>query len=376
MSIDTEFAVIGGGIIGASVAWGLCRAGAAVTMLDGGDRDFRASVGNFGNVTTQGKGANLPPYADLSHQSALLWPEFAQALRETSDIDVNYVRSGAIHLFSTEKELDTFNAKIARIAYKDERFRSVILDQGDLRRDFPLVGHSVLAGAYSPMDGSTNPLQLLKALHVAVIRAGGTIFSSQPATEIIPGRDGYTIRCSSMQVRASKIVLAAGLGTRPLARQLDMDVPVRPQRGQILVTDRSDTILPFTTSSVRQTPDRTIMIGATQDETGFDKSTNVSGMAWLAREGIRHFPFLAGLNIVRSWGCLRIVPADGGPIYQEAPEFPGAYVVTAHSGITISPYHALVLAPSLASGGIPAAVKDLSLKRFNGAACSTDVDSH
>ncbi len=76
----SDFAVIGGGMVGAALAYGLARQGAEVVLLDEGDSAFRAARGNFGLIWVQGKGVDMPAYANWTRRSADLWPEFAAEL--------------------------------------------------------------------------------------------------------------------------------------------------------------------------------------------------------------------------------------------------------------------------------------------------------
>ena len=87
---DADVIVIGGGLVGSAIAWGLGRAGARVLVLDEGDLAFRASRGNFGLVWVQGKGRGCPEYARWTRLSADLWPDFAAELGEQTGIDVGH----------------------------------------------------------------------------------------------------------------------------------------------------------------------------------------------------------------------------------------------------------------------------------------------
>ena len=76
--------MVGGGLVGSAIACGIARRGHQVAVLDGGDRDFRASRGNFGLIWVQGKGAHFPAYARLTDDAARRWPEFEQMLRDST----------------------------------------------------------------------------------------------------------------------------------------------------------------------------------------------------------------------------------------------------------------------------------------------------
>ena len=93
----------------------------------------------------------------------------------------------------------------------------------------------------------------------------------------------------------------------------------------------------------RQVDEGGIQIGATNEEVGLDNGVTPAGLSRLAAEAARAYPILARANLVRSWGALRILSPDGLPIYQESPEMPDAFLVTCHSGITLSAAHARFL---------------------------------
>ena len=78
---ECDFAVIGGGLVGAAIAWGLARRGRRVAMLDEGDIALRASRGNFALIWVQSKGGGMSRYALWTRQSSDAWPELAEALR-------------------------------------------------------------------------------------------------------------------------------------------------------------------------------------------------------------------------------------------------------------------------------------------------------
>ena len=104
-------------------------------------------------------------------------------------------------------------------------------------------------------------------------------------------------------MRAARIVVAAGLGTPRLAAQVGLDVPVRPVRGQNLVTERLAPILPLPASAIRQTDEGTMQIGVTNEDDGtYDPITRTADLARMAARAVRVLPPLAQARIVRAWG--------------------------------------------------------------------------
>ena len=113
--MSSDFIVIGGGLVGAAVSYGLRRTGASVIMLDEGDTAFRASRGNFGLVWVQSKGDGMHEYAAWSKKSSDLWPELASSLKEETGIDVGHHRPGGLELCLDEGEFREFENSIARM---------------------------------------------------------------------------------------------------------------------------------------------------------------------------------------------------------------------------------------------------------------------
>lgn len=364
---DSDVAVIGGGIVGLSVAYGLLRQGVKVTVFDGCDRDFRASRGNFGLVWVQGKGAALPEYARWTLQSARAWPDLAQNLESETGIDIQLIQSGGLYLCLEEAELEQRARMLLDLreslagAYPFE-----VLSQTALRKKMPGVGPSVVGATYCPLDGHINPLHFFRALHDAFLKHGGKLVNDVEIQSIRKGVDAaFSIRANSEQWQAGKVVLAAGLGNRTLAEQVGLNAPVRPNRGQVLVSERVQAMIPYPTGHIRQTADGTIQLGDSNEDVGFNDETTIKEMQAIATRAVKMFPAIGGLRLIRAWGALRVMSDDGLPIYQESDSCPGAFVVTCHSGVTLAANHAGLLADWIAGRCKPKDLDVFSGDRFN-----------
>ena len=123
-----------------------------------------------------------------------------------------------------------------------------------------------------------------------------------------------------------------------------MNVPVEPLRGQLLITERVDPFLPCATLQVRQTQEGTLQIGDSHEAVGFDESTTLDVITRLASRAVRIFPHLSSVHLNRAWGALRVMTPDGLPVYHQSADFPGAYAVSCHSGVTLAALHATEIA--------------------------------
>ncbi|MCC7047519.1 MAG: FAD-binding oxidoreductase [Alphaproteobacteria bacterium] len=364
MSEDADFIVLGGGLVGSAIGYGLLRRGKRVVVLDEGDVALRASRGNFGLVWVQGKGLGMPAYADWARLSADVWPEFYDELRQRTGIDCNYRKPGGFQLCMGEKDqaervasIDALRAQQGAKGYDCE-----LVERRRLDNVVPGLGPDVVAGLYCPHDGHVSPLQLLKSLHKAL----GDAYRPYGAVTAIRGAGGgYAVEAGGRTYAAPKIVLAAGLGNLPLCAMLGFKLPVRPQRGQILVTERLPAFLDYPLSGVRQTEEGSVMLGNSREEVGYDNGTTPEAMRSIAANGIRVFPRLQHARIVRAWGALRILAPDEFPIYQTVPGHDGAMVATCHSGVSLAGAHALRFAGYLADWRLPPHFDAFHSRRFD-----------
>jgi glycine/D-amino acid oxidase-like deaminating enzyme len=139
-----------------------------------------------------------------------------------------------------------------------------------------------------------------------------------------------------------------------------------PERGQILVTERAENILPMPTVSLRQTAEGSLMIGDSKEDAGPDTLTQSPDiMRAMARRAVLCFPWVAELNLVRAWSALRVMAPDGLPIYDQSGRFPGAFTANCHSGVTLAGAHANRLAPMVAAGALAPELSLFSARRFD-----------
>jgi glycine/D-amino acid oxidase-like deaminating enzyme len=342
--MKSDYAIIGGGVVGLSIAWGLLNRGRSVTVIDGSDGSFRASRGNFGLVWVQSKGMNQPQYARWTQRSAAAWRDFADELHEETGNDVGLDQKGGYDFHFSEKTLEETVEKYNLLKDQlDGNYPFEILRHNELRKEEPEIGPGVMGAILHHQDGHVNPLKLLKTLADAVRKKGGRVLSGK-TVETVSRNESFRVVCSDAEViESEKVVLAAGLGAAVLGPQMGFRAPIRPQRGQVLITEKLPKIINRPSLIARQVDEGGIQIGATNEEVGFVDDVTVEGIAGLAAKAVSTYPALGKARLVRSWGALRVLSPDGLPIYQESREMPGAYMVTCHSGVTLAAAHALFL---------------------------------
>ncbi|MES2294350.1 MAG: FAD-dependent oxidoreductase [Pseudomonadota bacterium] len=368
--MNTDVAVIGGGVVGSAIAYGLARRNVRVLVIDGRDRDLRAANANFGLIWLQGKGMNMPAYQLHTRESVALWPEFSAELTEATGIDLHYERNGGLQICLGEADFEQRQATLLRLHNQlgGPAADWEMLDRDALAKLLPQVelGSDVSGASFGRSDGHVNPLRLLAALHAGIVRRGGILRGGSDVLSVqADGRGSFAIDCGSEHVLAERVIIAAGHGSKALAKMVGLDIPIRPQRGQILVTERLEPFLPLPISGLRQTREGTVMIGATHDEAGFDTSTTTDAAASLSAKAIRRIPALREVRLVRQWSGLRILTPDRHPIYSESATHPGAFVAVCHSGVTLAPVHATRLADAFAVGRLPSSLDVFHQRRFD-----------
>ena len=350
--------VVGAGIIGRSVAWLLAQRGAAVTVVDPDPSRAAACVaaGMLAPVTEANFGED--DLLQLNLRSAGRWPRFAEELGCESGADVGYVESGTLLV---ARDLDD-RRELDRLAvYLQSRGRAVEpLDARSLRRREPALGVSTRGGLWVAGDHQVNPRATLEALAsagerrgVAEVAAAAVAVESQ-RVELADGR----------VLDADAVVACAGWCTRDL-----LGVPLRPVKGQVVrlgTTRRA--VLP--THVIRgldvyvvTRPDGEIVVGATSEEVGPDRTVTAGGVRALLGEAWRLLPGLDEAPLLECAAGLRPATPDGAPVLDTVQ---GVHVATGHhrNGVLLAPVTADAVAAAVCDGAWPEFTETFRLDRF------------
>ncbi|WP_226577573.1 NAD(P)/FAD-dependent oxidoreductase [Acuticoccus sediminis] len=363
MSRTADIAIVGGGLVGSALAYGLASRGASVLMFDPDADDLHASVGNFGLVWVQSKGVGAPDYAALSRRSAAAWTDFAADIAGRSGKNPAYDRCGGIKIALGDSEMEALEASVRRL-HNQGSDDVVMISREELVDRVPSVGPEAVGGSYCAADGHADPLATHIALRIALRTTARAAVVRRRVDGIAPDGDGFTVLAEGERFGAGKVVLAAGHGTTALAAMLGLDVPLRPERGQILVTERLAPFLGPACFTVRQTNQGSVLIGDSKEDVGFDRGTTPEVGGAMAERALRMFPCLADARIVRQWGALRVMSPDGLPIYAQSRTHPGAMSLSCHSGVTLAAAHAGEVAEAVLSGTLAARYPAFSPDRF------------
>ncbi len=364
-----DVVVAGAGIIGSSVAWDLARRGLSVAVLESAERPGRESSAAAGGVLAPNAEAEAgSALYDLKRRSLDLFPAYVADVRDETGIDCEFRRDGLLALATTdeeERENEKREALVRAAGGKVERLSA----RETLARE-PAVSPSVRSALFFPDEAQTESARLSEAVAVAARRKGAVFFFGRPAQRVIAsGSRVVGVETPSGPIACATVVVAAGAWSRGIAG-LPLDPPVKPIRGQIVVLRAPAPPLRAVLSSgeIYAVPrsDGRVLLGATVEDAGFDKSVTADGVRWLLDGGVRAVPSFGALAIETSWAGLRPEAADHLPIVGRTPGLDGLVLATGHfrAGIVLAPLTMRAVGDLVAEGKETAGLECCSPARF------------
>jgi glycine/D-amino acid oxidase-like deaminating enzyme len=237
--------------------------GQRVTVLDEGDVAFRASRGNFALIWVQSKRPGARALFRVDHALVKCMGGLRGRAEGTDGIDVCFQRPGGFNLSLSERELRKPPQSLQRLQDQPgmQRFDFEMLDPARVKQAIPQIGPEVAGASYSRYDGHCNSPQLFRALNAAMQQLGVAYLPEHRVDRIEYVAREFRLFTARGEIRAPKIVLAAGIDNVRLGPMVGLDVPVRPQRGQLIVTERTAPFLNYVVQTVRQTDEGGLMTG-------------------------------------------------------------------------------------------------------------------
>jgi glycine oxidase len=346
--------IIGGGIIGCSIAFSLAKAGVRPLILEKSSVAAEASSGGAGLLSTQAHTDESGPLFDLKSASRALYPALAAELRERTDMDIEYRELGHVVPVFGEDEARTVRARVAWQAARG--LPAHWLTAAQARELEPGLPATVRGAGWFPDDHHINSTTTTQALASAVIRLGGRVRVECPVVDLV--RDGARVtgvRTKQETISAGEVVLAAGAWSGQFESSAGIPLPIIPAKGQIVVARLPQPALRHVVyQEVYVIPRATgeHIVGSTVEYVGFDKRVTVEGIADLLRDATRLAPALREAEMVASYGCLRPASTDGLPVLGHTPARPGLVVATGHfrNGILLAPITGKLIAELILQG--------------------------
>ena len=354
MASTTDIAIVGAGVVGCSVAWELSRAGVRCLLIDSQEVGREASWATLGVATHPGPGRS--PFAVLRREGHRYFGEFVRQLETETDIDFEYHRTGAIEPIFTEeqdKEARRWEQSFQNYGLPKQR-----LTPSEALEIEPNVSAEILAAYYQENDHQVRNPRFVRAIAEAAGRLGAELRLNDPVRSILSeGSRVIGVETESGPVHCGKVILAAGAWSNELAKTVGLDLPVEPRKGQVALLEGPAGMLKHMIhgEEVFCVPrmDGKILLGATVENVGFDKRVTAGGIHSILTAGVRVFPKLAELPILRTWAGIRPYAARrGGPFLGPMAANEDLIIAAGHyrSGILLAPITARLMKELLVDG--------------------------
>ncbi|WP_405437763.1 FAD-binding oxidoreductase [Streptomyces avidinii] len=379
-----DVVIIGAGVVGAACAYYAARAGLSVAVVDRGPVAGGTTGAGEGNLLVSDKEAG--PELDLALLSTRLWTELAAVLPR----EIEYESKGGLVVApdaTTVKALRTF-AEGQRAAGVD----AVEVAADALHELEPHLAPGMAGGFHYPQDAQVQPAQAAARLLAA---SAAEVHLGEEVTQILLDRGAVRgVRTPRRELLAPAVVNAAGTWGGHIASLAGVTLPVLPRRGFVLVTEplprvvrhkvyAADYIADVASGSaalqssavVEGTPSGPVLIGATRERVGFDRTLSTEALRRLASQAAALFPVLADIRVMRTYHGFRPYLPDHLPAIGPDPRRPGLLHACGHegAGIGLAPATGLLVAAALTGAEPPLSARPFRPDRFAADPAATDT---
>lgn len=354
--MNSDILIIGGGIIGLSIARELHRRGAKnITVVDKGSLGSEASFAAAGMLAPSSETEQIDDFYRLCSESNRLYPAFAKQIFDETGIDIEFDPSGTLYLAFNENDE-------TEIAQRYDIQSGIGVNISRLSRDQileiePKISQNVITGILYPEDRQVENRKLLKALrsylHSNQIKI---VEKCETYSVLIEGSRAIGVKTENGEFRADHIILTTGAWTSLIKLGSDpMPFSIRPIRGQMMSFNAPTGQLKKVIYSPRgylvPRSDGRILTGATVEDVGFINQNTEDGLAQLNKAAIEIAPFVGDLSITDHWSGLRPCTADERPILGQISGLDRLSIASGHyrNGILLAPLTAQLIADSVLS---------------------------
>lgn len=380
--MTADVAIIGGGIIGCSIAYSLAREGLSVALFERDELAAHASGAAAGMLAPLCESEGAGPLFEWGLRALDGMALLATELKELSGVDPQFVPSGVLRVALSSVEAAHLQSSARALAPQGLEW----IDADAARQREPHLSRKALGALWSPREGHVYSPQFTRAYALAASRLGARLEQGVPSLGLL--RDGdrvIGIRTARGEIGAGHVVLCAGVWSRFCGPWLgtgwhEEDLPIDPVRGQILALDSPQPSLRSIvwSSEVYLVPklDGSVVVGATEEHAGYDCRTTAAGLAYLLNAAPRAIPALSSSSLRRAWAGLRPATADHLPIIGPVPGVEGLTLATGHyrNGVLLSSITGSLVADWIVRHDFPVAARPFLPERL--VRCPTAVRTH
>lgn len=378
--------VIGGGIIGASISYFASKNGLDITVLEKSELASGTSSKCDGNILAIDKDPGFDSQMSLKSQ------QLVHELSKDLEIPFEYRNPGSILVCENEDEMVAAEKWVHQQKQAGLDFK--MLDREDLKNESKYFADDLYGGLECASDSTVNPYMLTYAMFHEAKKYGTTIHTNTEVTNIEKKQDdNFKLETTNGIYTAKKIVNACGVWSPHIGKMLDINIPIEPRKGQLIVASREKPVglrkvmefgyLISKFGGERQvdaitekygvalvfepTEAQNFLIGSSREFIGFNTKVNHQITKYIAKRAVRFYPHMAHMNVIRTYAGLRPWTEDHLPIVSEVKEVPGFYTAAGHEGdgISLAMITGKVMEEMLNDKQTSIPVEPLSIDRFS-----------
>lgn len=347
--------VIGGGIIGASIAYYASKTGLDITVLEKNEIASGTSSKCDGNILAIDKDPGFDSQMSSKSQQLI------HTLSKELEIPFEYRNPGSILVCENDNEMEAAQKWVKQQQDAGLDFR--MLDKEDLHNESKYFADDLYGGLECASDSTVNPYMLTYSMFHEAKKYGTKIHTNTEVVNIKKSNNSqFMIETTYGSFTAKKVINACGVWSPSIGKMLDVDIPIHPRKGQLIVASRTESVglrkvmefgyLISKFGGERQVDEITekygvalvfepteaqnFLIGSSREFVGFNTKVNHEITKYIAKRATRFYPKIAQMNVIRSYAGLRPWTEDHLPIVSEVKDHPGFYVAAGHEGDGIS----------------------------------------
>lgn len=366
---QTDVLIIGGGVVGCSAAYFLRKQGVDVLVVDRGEFGSGASWAATGLLAPIRPFLRPDhPYMRLQLAALRLFPSFVEALEAESGVSVGYMPTGTLRVIDVN-QVDRL--RVWMDEWRQSGFAVDLLVDEELHRLEPTLAADISGAIYNPHEPQVNARKLMQAYAAAARHVGATLLPHRPVTEVLrEGQRVVGVRTQEGNIACNTLIVAAGAWSALCGEWLDIELPVRPLRGQSLSLQPTIAVRHILFGEhvyLAPKEDGTVIVGATHENVGFDASTTPEGIATLLHAARKMVPSLATGTLQQSWAGLRPRTPDARPIIGLAPKWENVVLACGHGGfgMLLSAVTGQAVAELITTGNLPSMMQPFTSERFS-----------
>ena len=364
-----DVVIVGGGIMGSSIALRLAQRGIGVTVIERGIPGAEASSAAAGILGAQMEAEGPGPLLDLSLRSRALYPALAVELREATGVDVGFDRSGVLAVAFDDADQAELDARRAWQAARGLRVQALSGDEA--RALEPALAPAVRGALAFPEDAQVNARELARAFSQAAAAAGARFLGGRYVRRVVvEGGAAVGVELDGETLAAGAVVVAAGSWSGLVEGAGVPATVVRPARGQLVSIETRPPLFRHVVSLhgrgyLVPRRDGSVLAGSTVEMAGFRKEVTVGGLAAILTLARTLIPDLADAPVTGSWSNFRPFTEDHLPVLGTT-GVRGLVLATGHfrNGILLAPATAEAVAELVATGRSTVDLTPFSAARF------------